>query len=234
MTNFEHFNGSYFELVQKVKNANKIALIDIFATWCGPCQRLGQILPGIAQKHQSILFLKVDGDKNQEITMRFGVSAYPTIKFVKYENNDLIVMSEVVGLNVPGIQSRCEEYSKITLSKCEEPGPYFNEFEGSFDDLVRKIGTFNVKYAVIEAYRELPEGLDRVLRSISNDFPKLHFLRINLDKNDEIDAILHPKQLPTVLFYHFANESIYRCFEITGMDTVSIREKCAEVMKLSK
>lgn len=231
MANIEHFEGTYTELVARIRSAKRVAVIDLFATWCGPCQRLGQVLPSIAQKYPALMFLKVDGDRNREIAARMGISAYPTVKFVRCNGDDLITVGEVVGLNVPEINRQCEECSRISARPPEAPGPHFDDFVGLFDELVQRMGTFEVPYAVIEAYKELPESLDRVLASISRDFPQLHFLRIDLSRNDEIDSILQLKQVPTVLFYRYANESIYKCDEVAGMDTVSLREKCSEIMK---
>jgi len=70
-----HFNGSYEELMEDIKKQNKLCVVDFFATWCGPCQRLGKILPDIAKENPDVAFYKVDIDENGDAASKFGVKS---------------------------------------------------------------------------------------------------------------------------------------------------------------
>ena len=76
----EHLNDSNFA----EKTANGIALVDFFATWCGPCRMLGPIIEEIgAESDGSFAVYKVDIDECPDIAMDFGIMSVPTIVVLK-------------------------------------------------------------------------------------------------------------------------------------------------------
>lgn len=62
---------------------NKPAIIDFYATWCGPCKRLSPMLEELqAEYGDQIVIYKVDVDKEQELAAVFGIRAMPTLLFI--------------------------------------------------------------------------------------------------------------------------------------------------------
>ncbi|EAX99841.1 Thioredoxin family protein [Trichomonas vaginalis G3] len=98
-----HFNGSADELESTIKAKKGLVVVDFFATWCGPCKRLGQILPGIATENSDVTFIKVDIDQNDDAASKFGVSSIPHIAFCKANDGNYEVINTVVGCNVEAI-----------------------------------------------------------------------------------------------------------------------------------
>merc|ERR1711976_84755 len=62
---------------------NKLVVVDFFAVWCGPCQRIAPVFESFAAKYPNAVFLKVDVDKCQETAATYGVSAMPTFVFFR-------------------------------------------------------------------------------------------------------------------------------------------------------
>ena len=58
---------------------NKKVLVDIYATWCGPCKMLAPIVEKVSNEVSDLVVLKVDIDENEEIAATFGVEAIPTL-----------------------------------------------------------------------------------------------------------------------------------------------------------
>lgn len=59
------------------------AIIDFYATWCGPCKMLAPILDEIAEEYAGkIDVYKVNVDTEEELSALFGIRSVPTLLFV--------------------------------------------------------------------------------------------------------------------------------------------------------
>jgi putative thioredoxin len=59
-------------------------LVDLWATWCGPCKTLGPLLEKIVDEFNGAVRLaKVDCDKEQALAASFGVRSIPTVVLVR-------------------------------------------------------------------------------------------------------------------------------------------------------
>jgi len=68
-----------------VKQSNKPVILDIYATWCGPCQQMTPILEELeAEMGDQYLFAKMNVDEGREISIKeYGVTSVPTFVFIK-------------------------------------------------------------------------------------------------------------------------------------------------------
>ena len=61
-----------------------LAIVDFWATWCGPCHRVAPIMDELAGKYNGkVKIVKVDVDANPATAMRFNVRSIPSILFFK-------------------------------------------------------------------------------------------------------------------------------------------------------
>ena len=68
---------------------DKPALIDFFATWCGPCKMIAPIVKEIADEYDGkILVGKVNVDEEPDLTMQYNVSSIPTL--MVFKNGQLV------------------------------------------------------------------------------------------------------------------------------------------------
>ena len=82
------------EFIEKVYNyannpdkwiyeGNMPAIIDFYATWCGPCKAIAPILEELAKEYAGkIVIYKIDTDKERELAAAFGISSIPTLLFI--------------------------------------------------------------------------------------------------------------------------------------------------------
>lgn len=62
---------------------SKLVVVDFFATWCGPCQRISPVFEELAAKYPKAIFLKVDVEACQDTAASNGVTAMPTFLFFR-------------------------------------------------------------------------------------------------------------------------------------------------------
>lgn len=66
-----------------VFEGNRPAIIDFYATWCGPCKMTAPIIERLARKYKGqIDFYKVDTDQERELAQIFGIRSIPTFLFI--------------------------------------------------------------------------------------------------------------------------------------------------------
>lgn len=88
----KELNGSEFDAFIK---DNSFVMIDCWAPWCGPCRRMGPEVDKVAETlGDKIAVAKLNTDENQEIAMRFGINAIPTLLIFK----DGVQKESLVGL----------------------------------------------------------------------------------------------------------------------------------------
>jgi putative thioredoxin len=59
-------------------------LVDLWATWCGPCKTLGPLLEKVVGEFNGALKLaKIDCDKEQALAASFGVRSIPTVALIR-------------------------------------------------------------------------------------------------------------------------------------------------------
>ncbi len=63
---------------------SKPTLVDFYATWCGPCKMMHTILEQLkAKMGDDVKIVKVDVDKNQELSGVYRVQSVPTLIIFK-------------------------------------------------------------------------------------------------------------------------------------------------------
>ncbi|MDS0241941.1 MULTISPECIES: thioredoxin [Haloferax] len=65
-----------------------VRLLDFYADWCGPCKTQDPILDELEGDYESVEFVKVDVDEEQDVANQYQVRSLPTLIV---ENDDGIV-----------------------------------------------------------------------------------------------------------------------------------------------
>ena len=70
------------ENFESYKNGELPLVVDLWATWCGPCRQIAPIISELAEEYAGKLVVgKCDVEENDDIAMEFGVRHIPTILF---------------------------------------------------------------------------------------------------------------------------------------------------------
>jgi len=88
---------------------NDLALVDIWAPWCGPCRMISPIVDEISNEYQGRLSVgKMNADDNRDTVSELGIRSIPTL--LLYKNGE-IVDRLVGGVNKQKIVDLIEQYS---------------------------------------------------------------------------------------------------------------------------
>ena len=80
--NVQEFTGDNFQT--EVLDASAPVLVDFWAEWCMPCRMLAPTIDEIADDFAGKIKVgKLDTDGNQEIGVKYGISAIPTVILFK-------------------------------------------------------------------------------------------------------------------------------------------------------
>ena len=96
-------NESFYEVKNMVEAINDqnfeeetnsgVALIDFWATWCGPCRMQSPVIENLSAEMPNVHFTKMDVDQNRQVPQEFQIMSIPTLLIKK----DGKVVDKVVG-----------------------------------------------------------------------------------------------------------------------------------------
>lgn len=94
-----------------VYEGKRPAVVDFYATWCGPCKMMSAIVEEIAKHYNGkVDFYKVDVDKEKELSSVFGIQSIPTFLFIPEKGTPTVQMGAME-------KAEFEEMVKSTIAK---------------------------------------------------------------------------------------------------------------------
>ncbi|XP_030446678.1 thioredoxin H-type-like [Syzygium oleosum] len=78
-----HTVEKWKEQLQKGTGSKKLVVVDFTASWCAPCRIMAPVVAELAKKMSNVLFLKVDVDELQSVSVQYEVEAMPTFLLFK-------------------------------------------------------------------------------------------------------------------------------------------------------
>lgn len=89
---------------------DKVAIIDFYATWCGPCKKLAPIYSKLSNEFKDqVYFYKVDVDKAKELAALFQIRSIPTLLYIPLDGEPRLVPG---GISEENLRSNVKELLK--------------------------------------------------------------------------------------------------------------------------
>lgn len=92
---------------QEIEESSKPVIIDVYATWCGPCQHMMPIFEELQEElNDKYLFAKLNVDEARELAVAYNVASVPTFLFI---HNNKVVLKEQGYMSKEDLKSKIEE-----------------------------------------------------------------------------------------------------------------------------
>ena len=106
MSNTMEVTDATFE--QEIEKHDGVAVVDFWATWCGPCRAIAPMLDKLAGEYEGkVKVTKLDVDANQRTAMKFNVRSIPMVLFFKGGK----VVDQVVGAIPREIEAKFQKHA---------------------------------------------------------------------------------------------------------------------------
>ena len=102
---------------EEIIKSNDIVIIDFWAEWCGPCKSFAPTYEAVSEKHEGIVFGKVDTEAEQALGAHFQIRSIPTLMIFREE---IVLFSQAGALQASQLEDIIGKVKELDMEKVRE------------------------------------------------------------------------------------------------------------------
>ena len=98
-------------------SGNDMVVVDFWAPWCAPCRFFSPVFEAASEKHQDVVFAKINTDEQQELAGMFGIRSIPTLMIMREK---VVLYHEAGALPAQALEEILEKACALDMAKVHE------------------------------------------------------------------------------------------------------------------
>ena len=86
---------------EQVVTGSDMVVVDFWAPWCAPCRAFAPTYEAASERHEGVVFAKVNTEDEQELAAAFNIRSIPTLMLFREQ---VILYSEPGALPPPALE----------------------------------------------------------------------------------------------------------------------------------
>ena len=89
-----------------------IVLVDVWASWCGPCVRFAPTFEKVSEAHPEAVFAKLDSEANQGLAAALQIQSIPTLMIFR---DGILVFRESGSMSAAALEDLYTQVSELDM-----------------------------------------------------------------------------------------------------------------------
>jgi len=102
------------ENIQTTIDGGGIVLLDFWASWCGPCRAFGPTFEAASEKHEDVVFGKIDTEAQQQLAGSLQITGIPTIMAFR---DGILVFRQAGALPPPALEDLITQLQGLDMEE---------------------------------------------------------------------------------------------------------------------